>query len=54
MNYDLFGKVMELVVTDPYYEQETVWMQRNAVYYAVKNDKCLGYEVDGEFVGNGS
>ena len=42
---------MGLVLTDPYYEQETVWMQRNAIYYAVKNNKCLGYEVDGEFVG---
>lgn len=51
MNHDLLGKVMELVLTDPYYEQESVWIQRNAVYYAVKYGKCLGYEVDGEFVG---
>jgi len=51
VNYDLLGKVMELVLTDPYYEEESVWIQRNAVYYAVKHGKCLGYEVDGEFVG---
>ena len=51
MDHDLFGKVMELVVTDPYFEDSTNWATRNAIYYAVKHNKCLGYEVDGEFVG---
>lgn len=51
MDYDLLGKVMGLVLTDPYYEDQKIWGSRNAIYYAVKHGKCLGYEVGGEFVG---
>ena len=51
MDHELLGKVMGLVLTDPYYENQKIWGSRNAIYYAVKHGKCLGYEVGGEFVG---
>lgn len=51
MNYDLLGRVMELVLTDPYYEEAKMFGSRHAVYYAIKHGKCLEYKVGGELVG---
>ena len=51
LDYDLLGRVMELVLTDPYYEDNRMFGSRHAVYYAVKHGKCLLYEVDGEVLG---
>lgn len=41
MNYDLLGRVMELVHLDDYYSETTAWQTRNSVYYALKHGKVL-------------
>ena len=51
MDYCLFGSVMSLVLNDDFYANQTVRIQKNAIYYAVKHDKCLVHKIDGNIVG---
>jgi hemolysin-activating ACP:hemolysin acyltransferase len=41
MDYTIFGKVMELVHLDPYYNKTTTSNHTNSIYYAVKHNKLL-------------
>ncbi len=41
MDYDLLGRIMEIIHLDEFYSERTAWENRNAVYYALKHDKVL-------------
>ena len=51
MDYELLGRVMELVYLDPFYAGSKISAHRNSIYYAIKHGKCLTHTVDGKVVG---
>ena len=51
IDYELYGRIMELVQLDPYFDRRTSRSYRNSMYYAVKHGKCLTHYVNGELVG---
>jgi hemolysin-activating ACP:hemolysin acyltransferase len=49
--YELYGRIMELVHFDPFFDKRSSWSLKNSMFYAVKHGKCLTHYVDGRLVG---
>jgi hemolysin-activating ACP:hemolysin acyltransferase len=51
MDYECYGRIMELIQTDPHFDSRTSKSLRNAIYPAVKHGRVLTHFVDGRMVG---
>ena len=51
MNYELFGRMMELVHLDPFFANTKTSAHTNSLYYAVKHGKVLTHCSGSELLG---
>jgi len=51
MDYELLGRVMELILLDEFYDKATVHGTRNSVYCAIKHGKCLTHWSEDKLIG---